>query len=194
KNAADAVFWAGKASHRVGKAERNPSVALFAVLLFVQGIAKLPCRNTDDREWPSIQMNRAADDVWRAGELPLPEGIAEHDHRIAAAEGILLFLKDTGKGHGNAEQSEVVRSAVGHRDAHRRRAIGNGKRASDLVTGQGVEGAVLLDDVAIERIGKLAASLRKARIGLREIKETTGVGILHRPQKNTFCYTEKQRI
>src|SRR5262249_60441876 len=55
KKAADVGFWAGKASHRVGKAERNPRVALVAVVLLVGGISRVPCRNAADREWSTLR-------------------------------------------------------------------------------------------------------------------------------------------
>ena len=75
---------------------------------------ELPGRDADDLDYLAIQRDRAADDIVRPAQLPLPKAMTDHRHAVRAHPGV-FFRKSQRR--PDAEKREVIARNKLHVDA-----------------------------------------------------------------------------
>ena len=86
-------------------------------------------KHADDRDAVVLQPNRAADDMWIAAKLILPEAI-RHDHRVVFQVSILARLIQTAEICMHTEGREKIFRYAGASDELRLALARPGKRES----------------------------------------------------------------
>ena len=90
--------------HRPARRDRQPDVGRR-----ISESREIPRCDADHRELPVPQLEHRAERSRAAGELPLPEGVADHRHRRADRRDVLVFAKETPAGGRDAEKRKVAR-------------------------------------------------------------------------------------
>jgi hypothetical protein len=110
-------------------------------------------RDADDRVGHVVQHEPLADNARVSGKSSLPEGVAQHDDRVASRGGVFAREEEASHVRSECQHTEIARGHDGGQKLLS--ALGVGQPADVTVTGQLAEHRRVFAEIDVVGVGKL---------------------------------------